>query len=120
LSRIHDRLAATRVASRKHKVGVDEKTGEAIYNEFEEETGVTFRDTLIENARELCDILKKLNVSDDPRLEQFRRETELLAQCDAKTLRHKKNGDLRAETAARAESILNEMTSAFGKDLFAA
>jgi hypothetical protein len=74
-----------------------------------------FRDTLIENAREICDILTRLNVTDDPSLEKYRRETELLAMSEPETIRE--NVNVRLETAARAQSIMDDMIGAFGKDM---
>jgi hypothetical protein len=73
-----------------------------------------FEDTLITNAREICDILTRLNVTDDASLEKYRRETELLAMSEPDTLRE--NVNVRLETAARAQSIMDDMLNAFGKD----
>lgn len=73
-----------------------------------------FRDTLITNAREVCDILTRLNVTDDASLEKYRRETELIAMSEPETLRE--NVNVRLETAARAQSIMDDMLDAFGKD----
>jgi len=74
-----------------------------------------FRDTLIGNARELCDVLSRLNVADDRNLERLRRETELLAMSEPETIR--KNDAVRVETAARAQSILDDMIGTYGKGL---
>ena len=71
-----------------------------------------FRDTLIGNARELCDVLTRLNVTDDPRLEEFRRQTELLAMAEPETLR--KNPDIRAQVALDAQGILDAMGATYG------
>jgi hypothetical protein len=73
-----------------------------------------FRDTLIENAREVCEILTRLNVTDDASLEKYRREAELLAASEPETIRE--NVNVRLETAARAQSIMEDMLNAFGKD----
>ena len=75
-----------------------------------------FRDTLIGNARELCDVLTRLNVTGDPRLEEYRRQTELLAMSEPETLR--KNPDVRAQVANEAQSILDAMTASFGGTMF--
>ena len=40
--------------------------------------GAVFRDTLISNITDMCAILPQLNITDDPALEQTRRETEAL------------------------------------------
>jgi hypothetical protein len=76
-----------------------------------------FRDTLIGNARELCDILTRLNVTDDSKLEQFRRQTEVLAASEPQTLRE--NPDVRIDTARQAQSILDAMSTTYGKSIFA-
>ncbi len=72
----------------------------------------TFRDSLITNAREICDALTRLNVSDDPELEKFRRQTEVLASTEPETLRN--YPDTRTETANQAQSILDAMMATFG------
>lgn len=47
-----------------------------------------FRDSLIENAQELCDLLSKLNVTNDPKLEEARKDLEqALFGVSAKDLR---------------------------------
>ena len=74
-----------------------------------------FRDSLIGNARELCDVLTRLNLSDDPKLETLRRETELLAATEPATLRD--NADVRIDTATRAQSILDAMTATYGHSI---
>jgi hypothetical protein len=72
----------------------------------------TFRDTLVENARDLCAVLGHLNITGDPRLDKFRRDTELLAASEPDTLRDVPA--VRVETAQRAQTILSDMLSAFG------
>ena len=79
-------------------------------------TNAEFRDTLVSNARELVDVLKRLNVADDPQLEEYRRQTEALATADAETLRD--DVAVRAQTAKKAQSILNAMNSTYGKGMF--
>ena len=76
-----------------------------------------FRDSLIENARELCDVLTRLNLTDDPKLETLRRQTELLAQSEPQLLRD--NPDVRVSTANEAQAILDAMTATYGKGIFA-
>ena len=71
-----------------------------------------FRDTLIGNARELCDILTRLNVTDDPALETLRRQTELLAMSEPQTIRD--NPAVRVDVAAEAQSILDSMQATYG------
>lgn len=76
-----------------------------------------FRDSLIGNARELCDILTRLNVTDDPKLEVLRRQTELLAVTEPQTLRD--NADVRIAVANEAQSILDAMTATYGRGIAA-
>ena len=65
-----------------------------------------FRDSLIVNANELCDLLTKLNVTNDPKLEQARRKLEeaVNGKC-AEDLR--KSDDLRLQTKAKVDEILS-------------
>ena len=72
-----------------------------------------FRDSLIENARELCGVLSNLNLADDPKLEELRRQTELLAVTAPQTLRDLPH--VRQDTADRAQGILDAMVSTYGK-----
>jgi hypothetical protein len=65
-----------------------------------------FRDTLLDNAVELCAMLTVLNVTNDAKLEQARQELEkTLVGLDAKDLR--KNDSLRLDTKARVDEILS-------------
>lgn len=71
-----------------------------------------FRDTLVENARELVDVLKRINLTDDPQLEEYRRQTESLAAAKPETLRD--NDSVRTNTAKQAQSILDAMKNTYG------
>lgn len=71
-----------------------------------------FRDSLINNARELCDILTRLNVSDDVNLESLRKQTEALATVQPETLRN--DPVTRSQTAQDAQSILSTMMTVYG------
>jgi hypothetical protein len=66
-----------------------------------------FRDTMIENARELCELLPRLNITDDPNLESLRLEVEnkLIHHPDA----IRNNPDLRRDTATEAKKIMDAM-----------
>ena len=75
-----------------------------------------FRDSLIGNARELCDVLTRLNVADDFELESLRRQTEILAASEPQTLRE--NPDVRTDTANQAKSILDAMQATYGTGIF--
>jgi hypothetical protein len=66
-----------------------------------------FRDTMIENAREMCELLPRLNITDDPNLEALRLEVE------SKLIHHpdaiRNNPDLRRDTATEAKKIMDAM-----------
>lgn len=73
-----------------------------------------FRDTLIGNARELCDVLSRLNVTDDPDLERMRAEVESrLTQYDPQVLRS--NPEIRSEVAQAADEIMARMRGLYGR-----
>jgi hypothetical protein len=71
-----------------------------------------FRDTMIENAREICEVLPRLNFMDDPQLEALRLEVEsqLLVHPD----RLRTDPVLRSDTAAKAREIMDKMNSIMG------
>lgn len=71
-----------------------------------------FRDSMVENARELCALLPRLNFTDDPHLEDMRQQVEqtLLKHPDA--LRN--DPDLRRDTAAEAKKIMDAMSIFMG------
>ena len=69
-----------------------------------------FRDSMVENAQETCDLLTRLNIADDPNLEAMRREVE------AKLISHhpdslRNDPDLRQDTAEEARKIMDLMGS---------
>ena len=68
-----------------------------------------FRDSLIENTLSLCGMLSKLNVTNDPKLEEARRSLErAMTGIDAKELRN--HDDARAETKSRIDEILSKFS----------
>jgi hypothetical protein len=71
-----------------------------------------FRDSMVENAREICALLPRLNFNDDPNLEAMRQQVEatLLKHPDA--LRN--DPDLRRDTAAEAKAIMDKMSVFMG------
>lgn len=73
-----------------------------------------FRDTMLENARELCGLLPRLNFADDPHLEQLRVEVERsLVAYHPDALRN--DPDLRRDTAAKAKEIMDKMAVFMGQ-----
>ena len=71
-----------------------------------------FRDSMIENAKEICVLLPRLNFADDPNLEAMRQQVEasLIKHPDA--LRN--DPDLRRDTAATAKEIMDKMGAFMG------
>lgn len=67
-----------------------------------------FRDSLVENAKELCALLPKLNLTSDPQLEAMRQELEgALCKHTPEVLRQ--SGATRAETASKMADIMAKM-----------
>jgi hypothetical protein len=65
-----------------------------------------FRDSLVGNATELCELLTRLNVTNDARLEDARKKLEsALVGVDANALR--KDDDLRLDVKAKVDEILS-------------
>ena len=73
-----------------------------------------FRDTLVDNTKELCALLPRLNFMDDPNLEALR------AQVEGSLIKHpealRNDPDLRRDTAVEAKQIMDKM-SVFMKGL---
>lgn len=67
-----------------------------------------FRDTMVENLREVCAIIPRLNFADDPHLEKLRQEVQTeLADHIPEALRN--DPDLRKDTADKARAIMDKM-----------
>lgn len=74
------------------------KNGDEVYTQV-------FRDSLVDNALELCEMLTKLNVLDDPKLEQARRELEsAITNVTPKDIRESKG--TRDDVKAKVDAIL--------------
>lgn len=72
-----------------------------------------FRDSLIGNLRELCDVLPLLNFADNPDLERARKAVESkLAGLDPESLRG--NLKFRAKAATDAQQIMQDMSAFMG------
>jgi hypothetical protein len=66
-----------------------------------------FRDSLLENAVELCDLLTRLNVTKDPELEKARRMLEqAVTTTDIKDLRDDEGARLELKT--NVQDIINK------------
>jgi hypothetical protein len=71
-----------------------------------------FRDTLVANAIDVCDSLKRLNVTNDADLETMRARIEVeLTRHSPQALRD--DTDLRQETAGKAQAIVDAMAGFF-------
>ncbi len=72
-----------------------------------------FRNSLLEGAKETCDLLSRLNVMNDPDLEAMRLEVETkLTNFHPDTLRN--DPDVRRDTAAAAKAIMDKMAVFMG------
>lgn len=72
-----------------------------------------FRDTLVENTKEVCAVLSRLNFTDDPNLEAMRQQVEQsLANNHPDALRN--DPDLRRDKAAEANDIMKRMGAFMG------
>jgi hypothetical protein len=71
-----------------------------------------FRDSMIDNARDLCDLLPRLNFADDPQLEAMRLEIETKLLKNPEILRL--HPEIRRDTAAEAKAIMDKMSSLMG------
>ena len=72
-----------------------------------------FRDSMIENARELCALLPRLNFADDPNLEAMRQQVEQsLTNNNPDSLRC--DPLLRSDKAAEAKAIMDKMSVFMG------
>ena len=67
-----------------------------------------FRDSMVENAREICALLPRLNFADDPNLEAMRQQVEESLIKHPEALRN--DPDLRRDTAAEAKAIMDKMS----------
>jgi len=67
-----------------------------------------FRDTMIDNLKELCDVLKRMNITDDVNLENIRQQVDTkLANNNPESLRL--DLDLRRQKAIESREILKQM-----------
>lgn len=66
-----------------------------------------FRDSMIDNARDICELLPRLNFADDPNLEAMRQAVEQKLILHPEALRN--NPELRRDTAAEAKRIMDSM-----------
>ncbi len=74
-----------------------------------------FRDSLVGNLREICDLIPKLNMLGDPQVEATRQQIYAdLYRADTGLL--KENRIVRGDTARKAQDILDKMQDYFGAE----
>ena len=74
-----------------------------------------FRDSLVDNAIELCGVLPGLNIADDPALEASRQQLErLLAPYVGNKNPLRDNPQLRSEAASELTAIMDKMAGLYG------
>lgn len=80
------------------------------------EPDAVFRDSLVTNLREICDLIPRLNITGDAAIDTLRQRIYAdLYQNDPDTLRE--SSAVRASTARKAQAILDQMTSVFGEPM---
>ncbi len=67
----------------------------------------TFRDSLVLNVRDLCNIMPSLNITGNPELDRIAAELQQLGRFDPDTLRNSEPA--RAETKAKAQAIIDQI-----------
>ena len=72
-----------------------------------------FRDSLVDNARELCEVLPSINITGDPRVTKLQRVIEAsLVSRNPKTLRTDANA--RKKTADAMKQVMDKMSTFYG------
>jgi hypothetical protein len=66
-----------------------------------------YHDSLISNPLELCSLLTKLNITNDPKLEEARRQLEL-TMLGANLESIKEDSDSRKELKSKVDAIINK------------
>ena len=90
---------------RLHKVlvGVSEKLTDVEGDDGKKR----YHDTLLTNPLELCALLTKLNITNDPKLEEARRQVEV-AMLNADMESIKEDADTRSELKSKVDAIINK------------
>ena len=91
-----------------------ERLYKAVSHFHEQVKGGVVKDALIANLRDLCEILPRLNLTGDARLDEMqRRIMDKLGAYDAEDLK-KKNRRTRKQAAAEAEQIVKDLSAFMG------
>jgi len=91
-----DRLHKTLVAMSEKLTDVEGDDGKKRYH-----------DTLLTNPLELCSLLTKLNITNDPKLEEARRQVEV-AMLNADMESIKEDADTRSQLKSKVDAIINK------------
>ena len=91
-----DRLHKTLVAMSEKLTDVEGDDGKKRYH-----------DTLLTNPLELCALLTKLNITNDPKLEEARRQVEV-AMLNADMESIKEDADTRSQLKSKVDAIINK------------
>ena len=91
-----DRLHKTLVAMSEKLTDVEGDDGKKRYH-----------DTLLTNPLELCSLLTKLNITNDPKLEEARRQVEV-AMLNADMESIKEDADTRSELKSKVDAIISK------------
>jgi hypothetical protein len=84
-------------------VGISEKLTDTEHGDEKKR----YHDTLITNPLELCELLTKLNVTKDPKLEEARKQLEL-TMLGANLESIKEDSVARSEVKSKVDAILNK------------
>ena len=109
---LHDRItgAMTEAWERLHDALT--KMSERLADDYDEHGDVKrkiFRDSLVDNAVEICGLLKSFNITGDLRMDEMRKQLEeALRNIDAQTLRE--SDHVRQETKRKVDAILSKFS----------
>lgn len=106
--RLYSVVLSMRDRLKDYKVVTDEDGEEKVEN--------AFRDSVVTNLQDICALLPKLNVMEDPHLTALVAEvSKTLANQEPEVLRD--NDDQRAKTIAKANAVLDKMADYVGADV---
>lgn len=109
---MHDRVTGAMSEAWERLHEVLSKMSERLADDFDEHGDVKrkiFRDSLIDNAVEICGLLKHFNITGDLRMDEMRRQLEdTLRTVDAQSLRD--SDHLRQQTKAKVDALLDKFS----------
>ena len=88
-------------------LGISEKLTDRPEDNDDDAKGKRYHESLITNARDLCGLLTKLNITGDPKLEEARRQLEVtLVGADIEAI--KESPVIRETMKAKVDAILGK------------